>query len=165
MATAELHRRQSGCAAPAKQSEEYRLRLVICGMPGHRVGSEQVVASGACPRLEIRTILELGEYAAERHTEAIGGPLCGCGLVVGVVTNAVMDVDRGDIEACGAGKRDQCTRVRPSGEGAGDGRSSRWEGAAREEFAGEPGCVGSQRSWWRRCRLPLGCFLASTLNM
>ena len=134
-------------------------------MARERVRSEEVVAGGACPGFEIRPIVELSSAAAERHAEAIGDPLCGDGLVVGVVTDTMVDMDCEDIEVSGDGERDQRARVGTPREAAGDSCAGRREGAAGEEFAGEPGCVGSQRSWWRRCRLPLGCCFASTLNM
>jgi hypothetical protein len=57
-----------------------------------------------------------------------------------------MDVDRDDLEVGSDGEREQRARVRTTGEAAGDDGAGWWEGAAGEEFAGEPGCVGSQRS-------------------
>ena len=163
VAAARPHRGQPGGSAAAEQGEEHRLGLVVGGVPRQCVRSEQFVAGDACPGFEVRPIDELGPVGAECHAEAIGDPLSRGGFVVRILTDTVVDVDCDDIEVCGDGERDQCTRVWTPGEATGDGRAGGWEGAAGEEFAGEPSCVGSQRSWWRRCRLPLGCRLASTL--
>ena len=154
---------QPGRPAAAQQGEQHGLRLVVGGVAGERVRSEEFSASRAGSGLEVRSVVELGAGAPECHTEAISDPLGRCGRVVRVVAHAMMNVDRDDIQVGRVSEGDQRRRIGATGERACDGGAGGWEHAAGEEFAREPECVGSQRSWWRRCRLPLGCRLASTL--
>jgi len=159
------HRRQARRAASAEQCQQHRFRLVVGRVAGERVGPEQLVASCSGPGLEVRAVVEFGAAAAKRHPETIGDPLRSVGLVVRLLADPMVNVDSDDIEVRGDGKGEQRAGVGPPGKAAGDGGARRREGAAGEELAREPARIGSQRSWWRRWRLPLGCCLASTLNM
>lgn len=145
-ASAGPHCRQARRATPTEQCQEHRFRLVVGRVPGERIRSEQIVASCSGPGLQVRAVVEFGAAAAKRHPETIGDPFRSGGLVVGLIADPVMDMDRDDMEVRSDGKREERAGVGTPGKAAGDGRARRWEGAAGEEFAAEPSRVGSQRS-------------------
>lgn len=158
------HPCKSGRTASAQEGQEDGLGLIVGGVPGQRVGSDQPTTGVARSCLEVRTVGDAGVLTSERHAEFPGNPFGGRRVIVGTRAVTVVHVDGGDVEIGGEGQRHQGGRVGPARQPTDHRGRWTWKMAASQELAGERCCGGAQRSWWRRC-LPPGYFLAWTLDM
>ncbi len=134
-------RPEAGRSRSTQECEEQRFGLVVDRVAGHRVRPEHGPASVTGASFEVRAVGDVDVGHPEVRAETFGDRAGEIGIAIGRVTQAVVDVDGGDLTACGHGQRNQRAGVRCSaGESAGHRRSGRRERAAVEEAAGVVQC-------------------------
>lgn len=120
VATTGLHRGEPAEPRPPEQVDQKRLGLIIGGVTSQRVASEHTPPSVSRPCLEIAPGGNLDTLAPKLCPVSCSDRSHHHGIVTGIRTKAVVDMDRGDVKTGSNGQDQQRQRVCTARDGAHD---------------------------------------------
>ena len=158
------HRGEAACAGTSQQREHDGLGLIVEGVTGHRLESEDLDAGLTRSFFQVRPVGEVHPLDPAPHPEPLGDVRRGLGVAIGIRPQPVVHVNGVDAQPVVDRQRSEGGRVGPTREGDGGRRTDGGEGAAVEQTLDEGAVVrrSVQRSSRLRC-LPAGYLCDDTL--